>query len=162
MEVKMQTFMKYTLQLLVLSCLLVMSGCGGSALPGKKIMEIPPLGISMDIPAGWQLDNPQMCHKGDNTGLIMEEDLGGNTFEKSAARISKEFGNTVVSESRLTINGHEAIKTLIKTSSGDMLLRVYIHKGNKIIWISFAVLKEEYPASESALQQAVQSIKIKS
>lgn len=92
----------------------------------------------------------------------MEEGLEGHNFEKYAAQMSKEFGSTVISESTLKINGHNAIKALIKTPAGDMLLRVYIHKGEKIIWISFVILKTEYPENESVLQQSIQSIKINS
>lgn len=158
----MQKITKYAKWLLIPLFLSGICGCGGNGVLGKKTMEIPELGVSINIPAGWQLDNPQMCHKGDNTGLLMEEGLEGNTFEKSAGQMSKEFGSTVISESALQICGHGAIKALVKTLSGDMLLRVYIHKGEKIILISFVILKNEYSENEPALQQSLQSIKIKS
>lgn len=157
----MQNIMKYITGLLMALCLSGICGCGSMGDLGRKTMEIPELGVSMNIPAGWQSDNPQMCHKGDNTGLLMEEELAGSPFAKSAGQMSKEFGNTVISESALKISGHDAIKALIKTPAGDMLLRVYIHKGAKIIWISFVILKDDYPANELVLQQSIQSIKIK-
>lgn len=156
----MQKITKYAKWLLMALCLSGICGCGGVGVLGKKTMEIPGRGVALNIPAGWQPDNPQMCHKGDNTGVLMEESLEGKTFRKRAGEMSREFGSTVISESALKIGGHDAIKALIKTSSGDMLLRVYIHKGEKIIVISFAMLKNEYPANEPALRQSIQSIKI--
>ena len=152
---KITTCVSLLLSMLLLS---FVPGCGGNGVSGKKTMELSEMGVSITIPEGWQLDNPQACHKGDNTGLLMEEGLEGQSFEKSAAQMSQEFGSVIISESKLTINGHNAIKAVINTPAGDRLLRIYIHKGGKIIIISFVISKEEYPAHESALQQSMQSI----
>ncbi|MDD4870694.1 MAG: hypothetical protein PHR77_09040 [Kiritimatiellae bacterium] len=149
---------------LVLSLSLILSfysGCGNNSSITGKTMEIPELGISMNIPQGWKLDNPEMCHKGDNTGLLMEEGLEGRTFEKCAEQMSKEFGNKLISESKLTINGHNVIKTLGNTTEGHMLVRVYIHKGDKIAVISFVILKDQYPENDPKLQECIKSIRIK-
>lgn len=148
-------------QLIALLCLLFFPGCGGAGLPGGKTMEIPELGFSMNIPDGWSLDNPQMCHQGNNTGLLMEEKLEGQSFEACATKMSREFGSTVIAESSLTINGCKAIKAAVNTPGGDRLVRVYIHKGENIIMVSFVILKDDYPANEAALQQSIHSITIK-
>ncbi|MBU0715477.1 MAG: hypothetical protein KJ964_08990 [Verrucomicrobia bacterium] len=115
----------------------------------------------MNIPDGWRRDSPQMCHKGDNTCLLMEEGLEDQSFEACASKMSKEFDSAVISESKLTISGHQAIKAVMNTPDGNKLLRVYIHKGNIIVVVSFVILKDEYPANESAVQQSIQSLKVK-
>jgi len=156
----MNKLKKYFPQILLATSLVIYAGCGGM-LAGGGTMEIPGLGFSMPVPAGWQLDNPEMCHKGDNTGLLMEEELAGRTFETAAAGMSREFGNKVISESPFSISGLKAIKAHATTPSGDRLLRVYIHKGDAIIVLSFVILKDEYPALEAALEQAIRSINVK-
>jgi len=156
----MQKTAKIAACLLLLSMPLVM-GCGKAGMFGEAVMEISEMGVSMNLPAGWRLDNPRMCHKGDNTCLLMEEGLEGQPFEACAAKMSKEFGSAVISESKLTINGHQAIKAVMNTPDGNKLLRVYIHKGDIIVVVSFVILKDEYPANESAVQQSIQSLKVK-
>jgi len=157
----MQKLTKYIPKLLSLLFVLFVFGCGGNGSLGKKVMELSETGVSINIPEGWRLDNSQMCHKGDNTGILMEEGLGNQIFEQRADQMSKEFGSTVISESKMTVNGHNAIKVVANTASGDVLLRIYIHKGDKIIWLSFVILKAEFSEIEQALQKSIQSIKIK-
>jgi hypothetical protein len=156
----MKSIAKDCSQLISLACVVLIAGCGGNAGLGKKTMEIPELGVSMTIPDGWQTDNPQMCHKGDNTCLLMEEELEGKSFEQCATRISREFGTKAISENKLVINGCDAIQMVANTPSGDKLLRVYIHKGDKIIVLSFVILKDEYSQYSSAVQRSIQSIRI--
>ena len=140
--------------------LLLLAGCGGG-LTGGGTMEIPELGFSMPVPAGWQLDAPGMCHKGDNTGLLMEEQLEGRAFEAAAAEMSREFGNKIIAETPFSTSGLKAVKAHAATPSGDRLLRVYIHKGNAMIVLSFVILKDEYPAHEAALEQAIRAITVR-
>ena len=156
----MNKLKKYFPQILLAMSLIIYAGCGGS-LTGGGTLEIPELGVSMPVPAGWRIDAPEMCHKGDNTGLLMEEKLEGRPFEAAAAGMTREFGNKVISESPFSISGLKAIKAHATTPSGDRLLRVYILKGDAIIVLSFVILKDDYPALEAALEQAIRAINVK-
>lgn len=123
---------------------------------------ISPAGdITLAVPTGWQLDDPQMCHCGNNTGLLMEEALAGRIFETCAAQMSRESGSKIVSEKKLIVNGHPAIKAVAHTINGDWLIRVYIHKDLKIIVISFVILQDEYPSHAHAVQQSIHSLAVK-
>ena len=155
-------FIKPALQLIMISIFLTIIGCGVKSVSRKKKMEIPQL-VSMEIPKGWVLDSSHMCHKGEyNTGMLLEEVLGTKNFEKTAIKMSKEFGSEILTTDNFKINNYNAIKTHIKAPNGVNTLRVYIHKGNQIIWISFAIeSKEMYSKYESALQKSIKSIKIK-
>ncbi len=146
---------------LLSSLLFMLIVCGANGVSDKNKMAIPELGVSINIPKGWQLDNPQMCHQGDNTGLLMEEELEGLPFRTATLQMSKEFGNTVISENPLIIDGHKAIKVVADTSAGDRLIRIYINKGEKMVVISFVILKDEYPANKSRVEKSIKSIKIK-
>lgn len=137
--------------------------CNGCSKKGtKQESELSLSGVYMSIPAGWKLENPGMCSRGDNTCLVMEENLEGQTFEKRAEQLSLEFGNTITSKSEMEINGFKAIKTIGNSPSGDMLIRVYILKGEKIVLISFVIIKNEYEANKQAIEKSIQSITVKS
>ena len=158
----MRKITKHVWQALVFSMLLIMGGCGGGVLAGKKVMEIPELGVSMTIPAGWQLDNPQMCHKGEYTGILMDEPLAGKTFEVCADEMSKEFGSKIISTQTLMINGCKAIKTVMEYPVTETkILRVYIHKQDKIAVVSFVIHQTDYPQYEAALAASVKSIAVR-
>lgn len=159
----MQKITKCAETTIMLLIWLMIVGCESRSPSGKNIMVIPELGVSVKIPAGWKLDNSSMCHKGDYTGILMYEPLEGKTFEELADQMSKEFGSVIVSKSPMEIAGFRAIKTVIDSpSTGVRLLRVYIHKGDNIIWLSYGVTKGEYTKYEQDLLRSVDSISINS
>lgn len=145
---------------LLLLFLSVILGCSGDGSSGKSTVEIPELGVSMTIPDGWQLDHAGMCHKGDNTGLLMEEGLEGQPFETRAAKMSRQFGSTVISERKMTIHGRNAMEAVMNTAEGHRLHRLYVQMGEKIIVVSFVIRDTEYSKNEPALRQSIQSLKL--
>ncbi len=136
------------------------TGCGPGGARGGRTMVVEELGISMNIPAGWNLDGPQLCTKGNSTGLMMEEEVNPPSFEATAAALSREFGASVTSETSFDVNGNKAIKTLGKTADGNVLLRVYVESGTKLALISFVIAKDEYQTYASHLQESIDSIRI--
>lgn len=148
---------------LIVFTLLTIVGCGVKNSTGKKKMALPNLGLSMTIPARWTLDNPQMCHRGEsNTGMLMDEPLEGKKFVDAVTQMSKEFGSEIITESKLKIGSYEAIRVHLKTPAGVHALRLYIHHGDKIISVSFAIeSKELFTKYEPALLKSIETIKIK-
>jgi len=126
-------------------------------------MEMPEPGVSMEIPAGWVLDNPHVCHKGrGSTGVILVEPLEGKTFAELAAQLSAEFGGQVLSQESLKICGYDALRAHVRVRTGVHLLRVYIHKGDNVICVSFATESEEaFSKCEAALLKSIDSITIR-
>lgn len=125
-------------------------------------MKISNLGVSMPIPSGWTLDNPGMCHQGENTGMLMDEPLNGQSLEIVAKQMSEEFGSKIISQSKIKIAGLKAIKAHIKAPGGSHALRVYIQKGARVIWVSFAFASEKaYTQNEASVMKAVNAIKTK-
>ena len=147
---------------LLLVLLFLLTGCGGERGTSNKTMEIPELGVSMKIPAGWERDDSGLCHKGEyNTGMLLQEPLDGRNFEDVASDMSTEYGAEVVSTKNMQINGYDAIRTHIKMPDGVNGLRVYIHKGDNIITVSFVIESDEaYSKYEQSLLDAINSIKI--
>jgi len=140
----------------------ITAGCGSKAKLGKKVMELPELDVSIEIPAGWTLDNPLLCHKGDYTGMLVSEPLGDKTFEEFVNQASTEFGQNLVSKTALQINGYDAIQTVTEApSAGTKLLTVYIHKDGKVIWAGFVISIYDYPKYEPSLLKSIESIIIK-
>ncbi len=157
----MKIYKRSAFTLCVLILALFSFGCGGNSMRGRTTMEIPELDISMTIPAGWELDNPQLCFKENNTGLMMEEEMTAPSFEESAAQLSREFGSKVTSTTSMEIGGYKAIRTTGITPDGNVLLRLYINKDGRIGLISFIILQGRYAALEKDLQESFNSIQIK-
>ncbi len=134
-------------------------GCGGGQ--GKAKMNIPELGFSMTAPAGWKLDNPRMCSKGVSTCLIIDEPLGGENFTRYAERLAKEQSSQLVLSPSRTISGCEAIEAVIEyPNAGSKAIKVYIHRGDRLIEVSFVVPIEEFPKYEPKLRKSINSIEI--
>lgn len=115
----------------------------------------------MSIPNGWTLDNDQMCHKGDYTGIVMMETLDGRSLNDRADEMSAEFGSRVIATERLRISDRDAIRTSLELQSGDMMERLYLSNHDAIIWISFSVSKSTHPQEKQAIDHAFQSVKIR-
>ncbi len=150
-------------QLIVIAfAALLVWGCGGKQGSNKAKMEIASLGVSMNIPRGWVLDNPQMCHKGRCcTGVLMDEPIGEGGFEDAATKMSKEFGSKILSQRTTTIGGHKAIIAHLQGPEGGNVLRVYVEYGDRIVWASFMIGEgEPYSRYEADLMRSVKSMKL--
>ena len=158
-----EKIVKHTLPIAMALLFLTITGCGVKITSKNNTMRDPKSGISMKIPSDWVLDNSRMCHKGEyNTGALMEDSLGGKDFAEAVDKISKEFGAKILSKKNFEINGYKAIKAHIEAPNGVNSLRIYIHKKDKIISVSFAIeSKEMYSKYESALLKSVKTIKFK-
>lgn len=152
----------YVANVAVLFLMLGIMGCGKGSVSGTGKMELPELGVSVDVPGGWKLDkeNPQMCARGYYTGLIMAEDLEGKDFEQSVNQMSEEFGAKIISKTPLAINGYQAFRVRIDDLNGNVILRLYIHKDNKLIWIAFIASENDFQKYEDNLLKSLESVTI--
>ena len=142
---------------------LVLVGCGDTA--GRAKMEVRELGLSMDLPPGWKVDasNPRMFAKGDRTGLVLDEPLGDRTFEQCMETLSKVGSPMIRSRTPLTISGCQAVELVSEyPAQGSKAIKVYFHKNDHIVEISIVTSNEEFSQYESALREAIQSIRVKS
>ena len=143
---------------------LMIFGCGRKGLPGGSKMEARDLGFSMTAPAGWSVEssNPRMCSHGDGTGLIIDEPLEDKEFVKYAEDLSRASSANVISLKAVTVSGHEGIETVAEyPDQGSKALKLYIHKGDMLIEVSFVLPKEEFAAEEPALRESLSSITLK-
>ncbi len=146
----------------IISAAVLVCSCGGKPGTHKAKMEIPSLGVSMDIPSGWTLDDPHMCHKGRCcTGILMDEPLDDSGFENMAASMSREYGCKILSKHKTSISGHQAIIVHLREPGGGNLLRAYVKRGDRIVWVSFMICKDEpYSRYEDRLMESVNSMKL--
>jgi len=143
---------------------LVLVGCGDAGSRGRMRMQGDRSGLSMYAPAGWNVDkqNPGFCFSGDCSGLVIEEMLEGRDFHEYAETCSNADYSTVLSRTPLTVSGCEAIEAVIEyRNAGSKALKVYIHKGDMFIEVSFVTPQGEFPQHESSLRKSVKSIEIK-
>lgn len=156
---------QYLASLMVLPLLLlILTGCGGSSLPGSASLQVPELGLSMKVPAGWSADraNPRMCSRGESTGIIIDEPLAGKDFAQHVDILSQEFGARRVLLSPMTVSGRESFEVIAEyPAQGTTALKVYIHKDASLIEVSFVVPSDEFAASEPSLRESVKSIVLK-
>ena len=94
--------------------------------------------------------------------MILVEPLEGKTLAELAAQLSAEFGGQILSQEPLKICGYSAIRARVRAPNGVHLLRVYIHKGDNVICVSFAMESEEaFSKCEAALLKSIDSITIR-
>lgn len=142
---------------------LVLIGCGDTA--GRAKMEVRELGLSMDLSPGWEVDanNPRMFAKGDGTGLVLDEPLGGRTFEQCVEALSQVGSPMIKSRTPLTIGGCQAVEMVDEyPAQGSKAIKVYLHKNDRVVEISIVTSNEEFRQHESALRKAIQSVRFKS
>jgi len=138
------------------------AGCGRGG--GPKRIEVPELGLSMSIPAGWQLDhrNPRMCAKGDATGLVLDQPWSGDDFAAHVDHLCEEFGGVVLSKTSLEIDACPAIRAVIHyPDQGTKALKLYIRKGDRLIEVSFVTPIEDFAGHESGLRESLASIRLR-
>ena len=155
---------KYSVKTIILVFVFSMIGCGDGSLEGKAKMEVPELGLSMYAPSGWRVEsrNPRMCAKGNNSGVIMDEPLEGKVFRDYVDQLSEAHGGRVISSTSLAISGYDALQAVIEyANAGSKSIKVYIHKVDRFIEVSFVTSTEDFPKHEPALRHSIASIKIK-
>ncbi|MGC9366897.1 MAG: hypothetical protein ACP5FK_07640 [bacterium] len=154
---------KYSLRMIPIFLGLIIMGCGGGSTASNGKMEAPELGISVYAPSGWSVDrhNPRMCFKGDNTGIILDEPLEGKSFDEYVQQLSEANSGKVISTATMSVSGFDAILTVIEYPNvGSKSIKVFIHKGDRLIEISFVTPAEDFPEYETSLRKSIQSITI--
>ncbi len=138
----------------------VVLGCGGA----KMDLSLPELGLSMHLPSGWTVDgqNPRMFfdarNREDNYGLVEDYPLEGLSFEEYVASMPTG-GATIVSKKPTIVSGHEAMEVV--SEALYTVIEVNIHKGDRVIRVSFRALKDDYPEHEPSYRESLRSIAIK-
>jgi len=154
-------FMKTT-ALICIPVLLLLLGCGDS--PGlRQEMKDPALGLVMYAPPGWKVarDLPTMCTKGDFSGVILSEPLEGKDFAEYVGTLSKAHNADVISLTPTTIGDCRAFEAVIAYPAlGTKAMKVYIHKADTLIEVSFVTLEGDFPRYESDFRQSVDSVRI--
>lgn len=142
---------------------LVVIGCVGGQ--GKAKLEVPELGLSMELPAGWIVDrqNPRMCfetkNKVDNFGMVEDYSLEGQTLNEYVERMSKVGAAEIISSTPLTIGGREAVQVV--TEALYTVIEIDVRKGDRVVRVSFRTLREDFPQYEPFLRKALQSVEIR-
>lgn len=159
----MQNVVTYLLWTLFFLALSSVPGCDSETGTDKNTLEIPELGVSMTIPAGWVRDDSGLCHKDEYTGILMSEDINGKTFEQFAYELSTAFGSEIMSKRTLKIDGYDAIEVVARSpSAGSVIIGRYVLKGTKVIYASFVTSINDYSKYQSAIQKSLESMKIRS
>ena len=138
-------------------------GCGDGSTKSHSRMEAPELGLPMDAPSGWRVErlNPRICSKGDNTGIIIDEPLEGKALDAYVLQLSADNWGKVISTTPLSISGFDAVQKVIEYSdAGSKSLKVFIHKGDRLIEVSFVTPTEDFAEHESSIRKSIASIKI--
>lgn len=182
----MPNFKQLVIFLCAFSISLIFIGCKKSA---SKVV-IPNLGFSMRLPAGWQVDPKdntnfyESTKQDDNFGWVaeyeLEEDESLTEFVDSLIvdvknmeleqiellkSLGEEADETEYPETQLLaknsrmVNGREAIELI--TEANYSILELYILKDNKVIQVTFRVLKDDFPKYEPILHKSIETIKIK-
>ena len=155
---------KHSVRMIVVFLVLTVIGCGDGSTEGKARMDVAELGISMYAPFGWRVEsgNPRMCAKGDNTGIIMDEPLEGKVFGEYVQQLSEANGGKVISSTALSISGCDAVQAVIEyPSEGSKSIKVYIHKGDRLIEVSFVTPVGDFPECEPSLRESIATLTIK-
>jgi hypothetical protein len=150
-------------KLMIILLSLGLAACSGD-LGGTARVEVSDVGFSMSAPRGWKVkkDAPWMCAKGENTGIVMVEPLNGKNFAESAEALSKVQGATVISKSSAKIGVCEAIEAVIVyPGAGSKAMKVYVHKDDKLIEVSFVTPEGDFSKHEESFREAIGTIKIK-
>ena len=159
----MQTHIIRTLGLvtIIIICIFIMVGCVNKRSSGK--VNIPELGLFMNLPSGWRVDkrDPRMfldaANPDDNFGMVEIYPLKGKTL---AEFLEENIGEIrTISKITRRISGFEAIE--IVTEAEYTVIEVNIGKGDEVIRVSFRTLKTDFPKFEASFRSALQSIEIR-
>ncbi len=138
-------------------------GCGPTRRDGGRL-QVPELGLTLTMPAGWKLDrqNPRLCSKGDATGIVLEEPLAAAEFASRVDRLCRENQGQLRSQATLTVNGHPGRLVVIEyPAAGSTAMKLFLHKADTLIEISFVTPAEQFAAEEPALRATLQAVELK-
>ena len=149
--------------------LLMLLTAGCEARKGGSKIDVPELGLTMRLPAGWSADrrNPRMfidAGNEDNLGLIEDYPLEGKTLSEYVGQFS-ELGPPgaaarAISRNSTTISGLEAIE-MVTQSVEASIIEVDVRRGDSVMRVSFRTRKEDFPAHERSFREAFSSISIR-
>ncbi|MBE7561066.1 hypothetical protein HS125_19800 [bacterium] len=126
-------------------------------------MELAEVGLSMSAPAGWSVsqDAPAMCSKGDYTGVVIAEPLQGLDFNQRVDTLARAQNSQIIAKTSTTISGRPAVEAVLAyPDTGVRAMKAYIHKGDKLIEVSFVASEADFPKYESAFRASMASIRI--
>lgn len=141
------------------------TGCGKQPEPvkvsRKTNMALPKFGFSIDIPKGWKSDNAQLCHRGNNTGLVMAEPIVDNDYDKTVFQLSEEFSSDLIYEEDFKIAGHKVTISHLKTSAGVYCFRAYVLSGKHVILVSYSLeSKEAFNRYKNSIRKTINTMKL--
>ncbi len=169
----------------VVSLFLILNIIGCSRRPGQRIMKVSKLGFSMKLPSGWQQGR---LLRGEKKFALKPD---GRYFFPSTterypygclvvlSRLPKTLSlnqyatgmvcGQLLSKRERTLSGFEALEIVEEDfdrfAPAEMLpisiIHLYIRKEEKIIWVSFWSLEEDFDEYESSIRESLDSIKLK-
>lgn len=165
-------------------CVLVLAGtagCGGSV-GGGGTLQMPDLGLTMQVPDGWRVsaDEPWFCYdpanRDENYGRIDYDELQGRSLEEYVSQMTGITRNTALPKPppdqplgpldtrywRMIIttqDGNEAIEVL--SESANMMNEVFVKHGNRVIRVSFVTTAKKHPTLDAAFRKSFESIRFK-
>jgi len=140
---------------------LVAAGCGGAG--GSGTLKQPAIGFTMRVPRGWKLSKeaPDLCYRGDGTGMVTVEPRGGESFDAYVSTVSHELGARVVSRNATTVAGRRAVEVVLDVpSTGAKALRLYLDLGEQVATVGFAMPASDFEGQESPIREAFGTISL--
>ena len=134
------------------------AGCGGR---GGGRLEAPAIGFAMEVPAGWEVSDrtPDLCSRGEGTGMVMVEPIPAGGFERHVAEVSREYGARVSCRDTTRAAGHRAVEVISEApDQGATALRLFIDLGDRVATVSFVTPSPEFDAQEPAIRAALETI----
>jgi len=163
--------------------MLFVSGC--STKQNEGVMKIPHLGFAMKLPSGWQ--QGRMTN---NEQIFVPKTGGMYCFESGVKKYPygtvieipgpgsmslSDYAKAMVAGRLVdetvynnTINGYETVTVIEEDydrfepqeQTPITVIHTYILRNNKVIWISFWALREDYTKYERSFRQSINSIEI--
>lgn len=156
----MKKCLRQMLRLFIILGMPLIIGCSG--LSRSSTVEVKELGLSLDLPPGWKSERGNLRMMVDSSdpenrfGLIEDYPAEGKSLNQHVAEMTSMDAASIRSRQSRTIGGCPAVELVSEAQFA--LIEVIIHKGDRIIRVSFRVEKEVFPAQRPALQKSLASI----
>lgn len=140
----------------------------GSCRPTSSgsIIDVPELGLTMALPAGWVSDpqNPRMFYdreKSDaNLGMIEDYPLEGKALAEYVDAVQPAMGAKFLSKTPVKVGEYNAFE-IVSEAADTKIIEVNIEKNDRVIRISFRALTEDFSDYEAAMRDALRGIVIR-